>query len=35
MLYDPKKEKDESKLVKESRFQKLKQKFLKKNKDVK
>ena len=36
MLYDPKKQnKEEPKEVKESRFQKLKQKFLKKNKDVK
>ena len=36
MLYDPKKEnKEEPKEVKESRFKKLKQKFLKKNKDVK
>lgn len=36
MLYDPKKEnKEEPKEVKESRFKKLKQKFLKKNKNVK
>jgi N-acetylglutamate synthase-like GNAT family acetyltransferase len=36
MLYDPKKEiKEEPKEVKESRFKKMKQKFLKKNKNVK
>ena len=36
MLYDPKKEnKEEPKEIKESRFQKLKQKFLKKNTNVK